>query len=130
MVDEQVDEVAEEGEVIDELEPPQQEKSGFGLGSTADGSDDPIIDEPVDEWLQGISFDSTADVPIPDTLVDQVIGQEDAALVIRKAAEQRRHMMMMRMNLAFEPYPPAVVTVLSKIAEGNSRNNESVQVEH
>ena len=94
MVDEQVDEVAEEGEVIDELEPPQQEKSGFGLGSTADGSDDPIIDEPVDEWLQGISFDSTADVPIPDTLVDQVIGQEDAALVIRKAAEQRRHMLM------------------------------------
>ena len=75
MVDEQVDEVAEEGEVIDELDPPQQEKSGFGLGSTADGSDDPIIDEPVDEWLDGISFDSTADVPIPDTLVDQVIGQ-------------------------------------------------------
>ena len=33
-------------------------------------------------------------MPIPDTLVDQVIGQEDAAIVIRKAAEQRRHMLM------------------------------------
>ena len=95
MADEQVDEeVTEEVAVIEELDPPPAEKSGFGLGSVADGSDDPIIEVPVDEWLQGISFDSTADVPIPDCLVDQVIGQEDAAVVIRKAAEQRRHMLM------------------------------------
>ena len=95
MADEQVDEeVAEEVAIIEELDPPPAEKSRFGLGSVADGADDPIIDQPVDEWLQGISFESTADVPIPDCLVDQVIGQEDAAVVIRKAAEQRRHMMM------------------------------------
>ena len=95
MADEQVDEeVAEEVAIIEELDPSPAEKSRFGLGSVADGADDPIIDQPVDEWLQGISFDSTADVPIPDCLVDQVIGQEDAAVVIRKAAEQRRHMMM------------------------------------
>ncbi len=93
--DEQVDEeVTEEVAVIDELEPEPAKKSGFGMGSIAEGADDPIIDEPVDEWLQGISFDSTADVPIPDCLVDQVIGQEEAAVVIRKAAEQRRHMLM------------------------------------
>ena len=95
MADEQVDEeVAEEVAIIEELDLPPAEKSGFGFGSVADGADDPIIDQPVDEWLQGISFESTADVPIPDCLVDQVIGQEDAAVVIRKAAEQRRHMMM------------------------------------
>ena len=95
MSDEQVDEgVTEEVAVIDELEPEPAQKTGFGMGSIAEGADDPIIDVPVDEWLQGISFDSTADVPIPDNLVDQVIGQEDAAVVIRKAAEQRRHMLM------------------------------------
>ena len=55
---------------------------------------DPIIDESVVEWLDSVDFQSTEDVPIPDGLVDQVIGQEDASVVIRKAAEQRRHMMM------------------------------------
>ena len=80
--------------IIEELDPTPTEKTGFGLGSVADGADDPIIDEPIDEWLQGISFESTGDVPIPERLVDRVIGQEDAAVVIRKAAEQRRHMMM------------------------------------
>ena len=95
MSDEQVDEeVAEEVAIIEELDPTPVEKTGFGLGSVADGADDPIIDEPIDEWLQGISFESTSDVPIPERLVDRVIGQEDAAVVIRKAAEQRRHMMM------------------------------------
>lgn len=53
-----------------------------------------IISSSVDEWLEDVSFETTADVPIPEKLVDQVIGQEDAAVVIRKAAEQRRHVMM------------------------------------
>ena len=85
MVNEQVDEeVAEEVAIIDELDPTPAEKSNFGLGSIAEGADEPIIEQPIDEWLQGISFESTADVPIPDCLVDQVIGQEDAAVVIEK----------------------------------------------
>ena len=76
MVDEQVDEeVAEEVAIIEELDPAPTEKTGFGLGSVADGADDPIIDQPIDEWLQGISFESTGDVPIPERLVDRVIGQ-------------------------------------------------------
>ena len=33
-------------------------------------------------------------MPIPDKLVDQVIGQEAASIVVRKASEQRRHMIM------------------------------------
>ncbi|HIF05296.1 MAG TPA: ATP-dependent protease LonB [Candidatus Poseidoniales archaeon] len=88
------DDVTDEVAVIDELEPSPVEKSDFGMGAVAEGADDPIIDQSVEEWLEGISLESTADVPIPDRLVDRVIGQEDAALVIRKAAEQRRHMMM------------------------------------
>ena len=83
MADEQVDEeVPEEVAIIEELDPAPAEKTGFGLGSVADGADDPIIDQPIDEWLDGISFETTGDVPIPDCLVDQVIGQEDAAVVI------------------------------------------------
>ena len=88
------DDVTDEVAVIDDLEPPPVEKSDFGMGAVAEGAADPIIDQSVEEWLEGISLESTADVPIPDRLVDRVIGQEDAALVIRKAAEQRRHMMM------------------------------------
>ena len=48
MADEQEDEeVTEEVAVIEELDPPPAEKSGFGLGSVADGSDDPIIEVPM-----------------------------------------------------------------------------------
>ena len=53
-----------------------------------------IVSTPVDEWLNEVEFNTTEDVPIPERLVDQVIGQEDASIVIRKAAEQRRHVMM------------------------------------
>lgn len=47
-----------------------------------------------DEIFGGIRFDSTADIEIPKNLIDQVIGQEHAVDVIRKAAIQRRHVMM------------------------------------
>jgi Lon-like ATP-dependent protease len=49
---------------------------------------------PIDEWIETVDIDSTKDVPVPEDLVDRVIGQEAANIVIRKAAEQRRHMMM------------------------------------
>ncbi len=57
------------------------------------GGDD-IIADSVEQWIQSVNFESTEDVPIPDRLVDQVIGQEAGSIVIRKAAEQRRHMLM------------------------------------
>ena len=49
---------------------------------------------PVDAWITKLDFKSTAEVKIPDRLVDQVIGQERAVEVIRKAAEQKRHVML------------------------------------
>ena len=55
---------------------------------------DEVLTASVDEWIAGVDFESTADVPIPERLVDQVIGQEAGSVVIKKAAEQRRHMMM------------------------------------
>ena len=55
---------------------------------------DDVMSLSVDEWIQSVNFDSTEDVPIQDRLVDQVIGQEAGSVVIKKAAEQRRHMLM------------------------------------
>src|SRR5881628_1278203 len=49
---------------------------------------------PVDAWIASEEFSTTAEVAIPDKLIDQVIGQERAVEVVRKAAEQRRHVML------------------------------------
>src|SRR2546429_6730554 len=49
---------------------------------------------PVDSWINKVDFRSTAEVKIPERLVDQVIGQERAVEVIRKAAEQKRHVLL------------------------------------
>jgi Lon-like ATP-dependent protease len=45
-------------------------------------------------WILGEKFDSTADIAVPDKLLDQVIGQDHAVTVVRKAAEQKRHVML------------------------------------
>ncbi|MCA1818999.1 MAG: ATP-dependent protease LonB [Halobacteriales archaeon] len=49
---------------------------------------------PPSTWIQGESFQTTADIPVPDKLLDQVIGQDHAVAVVRKAAEQKRHVML------------------------------------
>ena len=64
----------------------------FGSLDTTESVD--IETLPVDEWIKTVEIESTKDVPVPEKLVDRVIGQEAANIVIRKAAEQRRHMMM------------------------------------
>ena len=67
-----------------------EEGPAFGVGEDKD----PICDIPVEEWVLDLKVSSTEEVPIPENLVDQVIGQEAASIVVRKAAEQRRHMIM------------------------------------
>ncbi len=47
-----------------------------------------------DETFRDIDLATTADIEVPSGLIDQVIGQEHAVEVIRKAATQRRHVMM------------------------------------
>ncbi len=39
-------------------------------------------------------FRTTADLKVPGVLIDQIVGQEDAVQVIRKAAKQRRHVLL------------------------------------
>lgn len=46
------------------------------------------------QWIQGEEFATTADITVPDKLLDQVIGQDHAVTVVRKAAEQKRHVML------------------------------------
>ncbi len=45
-------------------------------------------------WIETQDFTTTADIKIPDKLADQVIGQEAAVEVVKKAAEQKRHVML------------------------------------
>ncbi len=39
-------------------------------------------------------FKTTADLKVPDSIVEQVVGQESAVEIIRKAAQQRRHVLL------------------------------------
>src|SRR3990167_492881 len=41
-----------------------------------------------------LKFKSTAEIKVPGKIVEQVIGQEEAVEVIKKAAEQRRHVLL------------------------------------
>ena len=59
-----------------------------GASGDADGSTE------LDQWAKGLPYTSTAQVEIPPRLLDQVIGQDDAVEVARKAATQKRHMML------------------------------------
>ena len=50
--------------------------------------------ESVDLWIRGVEVRSSAEVKIPERLVEQVIGQDEAVTVIKKAAEQKRHVLL------------------------------------
>ena len=79
-----------------------------GPRTDADPDADPATEEPEvayeeqdydedaaeDALLGGIEIETTADIEVPDRLIDQVIGQDHARDVIMKAAKQHRHVMM------------------------------------
>ena len=52
------------------------------------------VSEDVDEWVTKLNIKSTKDVQIPKILFDQVIGQDEAAQVVKKAAMQKRHVLL------------------------------------
>ncbi|WP_439025525.1 ATP-dependent protease LonB [Haloarchaeobius sp. DT45] len=53
--------------------------------------DDDVAEE---DLLGGLKIDSTEEIEVPERLVDQVIGQDEARDIVKKAAKQRRHVMM------------------------------------
>jgi Lon-like ATP-dependent protease len=50
--------------------------------------------KPIDEWIKSQDFKTTKEIEVPELLLDQVIGQDKAVEIVRKAAEQKRHVML------------------------------------
>jgi Lon-like ATP-dependent protease len=48
----------------------------------------------LDEWGHQLPYVTTANVEVPPRLLDQVIGQDEAVEVAKKAATQKRHMIL------------------------------------
>ncbi|MGC8581306.1 MAG: ATP-dependent protease LonB [Thermoplasmata archaeon] len=48
----------------------------------------------LDKWIEKLTIQSTKDVQVPNLLMDQVIGQDEAINVVKKAAKQRRHVVL------------------------------------
>jgi len=46
------------------------------------------------ELLGGLEFETTAEIEVPKKLIDQVIGQDHAVEAVKKAAIQKRHIML------------------------------------
>ena len=49
---------------------------------------------PVDEWIKSQDFETTEDIKVPEKLIDQVIGQDEAVKIVKKAAMQKRHVLL------------------------------------
>src|SRR6056297_1637610 len=86
----------DEGTVYDDADDePETVETLDDLGSEVSVDAELEIDEDEeDNLLGGLQIGSTADIEVPDRLVDQVIGQDEARDIIIKAAKQRRHVMM------------------------------------
>ena len=50
--------------------------------------------QPIKGWIKKQNIKTTADIKVPELLLDQVIGQDKAVDIVRKAAEQKRHVML------------------------------------
>ncbi|MHB8633115.1 MAG: ATP-dependent protease LonB [Thermoplasmatota archaeon] len=46
-------------------------------------------------WMEATGLSDTSKIPLPELLIDEVIGQEDAVAVAKKAARQRRHLLLL-----------------------------------
>jgi len=93
---------SEEGQAPTEVPDSSVDEPATGDGATSDttlGSDveteaESDFEDAEESLLGGLEIDSTEEIEVPDRLVDQVIGQDHARDVIKKAAKQRRHVMM------------------------------------
>ncbi|RLI79912.1 ATP-dependent protease LonB [Archaeoglobales archaeon] len=50
--------------------------------------------EKINDLLGGLEFETTQEIEVPKRLIDQVIGQDHAVEAIKKAAVQKRHVML------------------------------------
>ncbi|WP_297535915.1 ATP-dependent protease LonB [Thermococcus sp.] len=54
----------------------------------------PSVREYGEKLELGVEFETTAEIKVPEKLIDQVIGQDHAVEVIKTAATQRRHVLL------------------------------------
>lgn len=93
--DETIDRKQDEVDMELEDDELTQSEEDFGDFDSIEGPNGHLInEEEEDNLLGGFDIGSTAELKIPDNLIDQVIGQERAREVIKKAANQHRHVMM------------------------------------
>mgnify|MGYP001603049076 CR=1 FL=1 len=80
---------------------------------------------------------STKDIPVPEKIVDQVVGQEEAVKIIRKAAHQRRHVLLIgdpgtgksMLGLALaELLPRSELQDTLAVPNPNDENNPQIQL--
>jgi len=48
----------------------------------------------IKEWIKKIKFKITEEIEVPERLLDQVIGQDKSVDIVKTAAEQKRHVML------------------------------------
>ncbi len=65
-----------------------------GAESSSTGSEAPPPSSELDGWARTLPYTSSTQVEVPPRLLDQVIGQDEAVEVARKAATQKRHMIL------------------------------------
>jgi predicted ATPase with chaperone activity len=50
--------------------------------------------EELRKWMSSKKISTTKDIKVPKRMMDQVIGQKEGVEVAKKAAEQRRHLLL------------------------------------
>ncbi len=53
-----------------------------------------LTDVPVEEWVEKKPFKTTKDIEVPTKMSERVIGQDSAVEIMKDAAAQKRHMML------------------------------------
>lgn len=62
------------------------------VNTDTEGKEEEVI--AADDLLGGLDIETTEEIEVPDKLIDHVIGQDHAVDIVRKAAKQKRHVMM------------------------------------
>ncbi len=89
----------------------------------------------LDSEILDIDFAHTGEISIPSRIVDQVIGQDHAVKIIKKAALQRRHCMLIGEpgtgksllgSALSDMLPPEVLEDILVVANGENANNPRI----